>query len=151
MATIGIPAWSTYKHVRPNSYGYQQHTGYIGYKQELTDNLDIDYAFSYEHVRFFGIQTKSRQTNAYREDEYYGKVLLQWQPNDQHKIAFGTEISHRELGMKSLGWPDVVTAVSQTVGWNPYAAMVNQYVFAAGRMAVEYQRQVDNLPRRPSR
>jgi outer membrane receptor for ferrienterochelin and colicins len=96
----------TYKSVRPNSYGYQQATGYIGYKQELVDNLDIDYAFSYNLFDF----TEYRQnsiTNAYREDEYYGKILSRWQPNDQHKIAFGAELSHRELGLPGLGWPDV--------------------------------------------
>jgi iron complex outermembrane receptor protein len=78
-------------------YSYQQATGWIGYKQELTSNIDIDYAFSYslfdnEQIR------KGIVTDAFREDNYYGKALLQWQLNDQHKIAFGTEISHMELG-----------------------------------------------------
>ena len=101
----------TYKDVRPNSYGYQQATGYIGYKQELADNLDIDYAFSYELFDFAEYRQNAVE-DAYREDEYYGKIISRWQPNDQHKIAFGTEISHRELGLQCLGWP-YINPVSQ--------------------------------------
>jgi outer membrane receptor for ferrienterochelin and colicins len=98
-----------------NSWAYRQYTGFIGYTQELTKNTDIDYAFSYLRTEFSEFRqgdTTSDPTNAYREDEYYGKVLLKWQPNDQHKIAFGPEISHRELGMDTSLWPHV-DAVSQ--------------------------------------
>jgi outer membrane receptor protein involved in Fe transport len=90
----------------PNFYCYQQATGYVGHKQELTNNLDIDYAFSYNLFDF----DKSREGtvfDAYREDNYYGKALLKWQPNDRHRVAFGGEISHLELGLKGLGWPDL--------------------------------------------
>jgi iron complex outermembrane receptor protein len=98
-------------------YSYQQATGWIGYKQELTSNIDIDYAFSYslfdnEQIR------KGIVTDAFREDNYYGKALLQWQLNDQHKIAFGTEISHMELGIKDTGWPPV-GATSPEFGSEP--------------------------------
>jgi len=89
-----------------NFYGYQQATGYVGYKQELAENLNIDYAFSYDMFdfeRFYG----NTVIDAYREDEYYGKALLRWQPNDRHKIAFGGEFSHLELGLKNLGWPEI--------------------------------------------
>ncbi|MGA2172646.1 MAG: TonB-dependent receptor plug domain-containing protein [Sedimentisphaerales bacterium] len=94
----------TPKDVGINFYNYQQMTGYVGYKQELTDNLDIDYAFSYELFNFVEYRQNAID-DAYREDEYYGKILSQWQPNDQHKIAFGGEISHRELGLPGIGWP----------------------------------------------
>jgi iron complex outermembrane receptor protein len=95
----------TWKDVQPNFYSYQQMTGYVGHKQELTDNLDIDYTFSYELFDF--VEYRQNQVDdAYREDEYYGKILSQWQPNEGHKIAFGTEISHRELGLHTIsGWP----------------------------------------------
>jgi outer membrane receptor for ferrienterochelin and colicin len=89
-----------------NCYGYQQATGYVGYNQELAENLDIDYAFSYDMVdfeRFWG----NNISEAYREDEYQGKALLRWQPNDKHSIAFGGEFSHLELGLAGLGWPGV--------------------------------------------
>lgn len=96
----------TLKDVKPNSYGYQQATGFVGYKMELLNNLDIDYAFSYNMTSFEAFRQNAISA-AYREDEYYGKALLRWQPNEQHKIAFGGEITHNELGMKGLGWPDV--------------------------------------------
>jgi outer membrane receptor for ferrienterochelin and colicins len=87
-------------------YSYQQATGWIGYKQELTDNINIDYAFSYDMFDNDNIR-KGIATNVFREDNYYGKALLRWQPNEQHKIAFGTEISHMELGLRNTGWPPV--------------------------------------------
>ena len=100
----GYADWADYSGAA-NSYNYQQATGYIGYKQELVDNLDIDYAFSYslfDYTRF----CQNMIFNAYREDEYHGKIISRWQPNEQHKIALGVELSHRELGMRSLGWPN---------------------------------------------
>lgn len=82
------------------SWGYQQATTYVGRKVELTDNLNIDCAFSYEML---GVerQVQNQTLDAYREDNYYGKALLHWQPNDNHRIAFGGEISHLELGLKN--------------------------------------------------
>ncbi len=89
-----------------NFYSYQQMTGFIGHKQELTKDIDIDYSVSYETTDFTEFRQNSI-TDAYREDEYHGKILLQWTPNEQHKVAFGSEISHRELGLKSPIWPDM--------------------------------------------
>jgi outer membrane receptor for ferrienterochelin and colicins len=93
-----------------NSWAYRQYTGFIGYTQDLTKNTDIDYAFSYLQTEFSEFRqgdTTDNVTNSYREDEYYGKVLVKWQPCDQHKFAFGPEISHRELGNRTSLWPNV--------------------------------------------
>ena len=95
----------TPKDVSVNFYNYDQTTGYVGYKQEVTNNLDIDYAFSYLMTDFVEYR-QNAVSDAYREDEYYGKILSRWQANDQHKVAFGTELVHRELGLPILGnWP----------------------------------------------
>jgi outer membrane receptor for ferrienterochelin and colicins len=83
-----------------NYYYYQQMTGFIGHKQELTKDIDIDYSASYETTDFAEFRQNS-MTNNYREDEYHGKILLQWTPSEQHKIAIGSEISHRELGYQN--------------------------------------------------
>ena len=107
---------------RANSYNYQQATGYIGYKQELVDNLDIDYAFSYklfDYTRFCG----NMIFNAYREDEYYGKIISRWQPNDQHKIALGVELSHRVLGLPCIGWPNIENSTVQPWSTNLYSIL----------------------------
>jgi iron complex outermembrane receptor protein len=98
--------------VTNNFYDYQQMTIFIGHKQELTKNIDIDYSVSYETTDFAEFRQNS-MTNAYREDEYHGKILLQWTPNEQHKIALGSEISHRELGLQNRLWPDIAPVSMQ--------------------------------------
>ncbi len=98
--------------VTNNFYSYQQMTGFIGHKQELTKDIDIDYSVSYETTDFAEFRQNS-MTNNYREDEYHGKILLQWTPNEQHKIALGSEISHRELGLQNPLWPDVAPVSQQ--------------------------------------
>ena len=96
---------STPVEMNPCFYAYQQATGYIGYQQELNKNTNVDYAFSYDMIDFERF-ANNIIFDAFREDEYYGRVLLQWDPNGPHKIAVGTEVSHLELGLNSPGWPD---------------------------------------------
>ncbi len=103
--------------VTNNEWGYRQYTGFIGYTQELPADANIDYAFSYLRTEFSEFR-QNTPTNAYREDEYYGKILLKWQYNEQHKFAVGTEVSHRELGMRTSLWPDV-HQISQRLGSMP--------------------------------
>ncbi len=86
---------------RPNFYTYLQFTGFIGYKQELTEDIDVDYAFSYQSHTVVE-EREVRYGFNYREDNYYTKILLKWQPNDKHKFAFGGEYLLNDLGL--LGW-----------------------------------------------
>jgi iron complex outermembrane receptor protein len=91
---------------RPNFYTYLQFTGYIGYKQEVTEHLDIDYVFSGQSHTIVE-EREVRYGFNYREDNYYAKILARWQPNDNHKIAFGAEYLHSDLGLlpwNGLGW-----------------------------------------------
>lgn len=94
--------YAGYSHTRrPNFYTYWQFTGYIGYKQELTENLDIDAAFSYQSTT--NIQEReARYGQNYREDNYYAKAIFKWQPTEQHKIAIGAEYLLNDLGLR--GW-----------------------------------------------
>jgi outer membrane receptor protein involved in Fe transport len=89
-----------------NFYYYQQATGWVGWKPAITDKLEADLAFSYNLTDFDGYR-KGIHTNVSREDQYYGKALLRWQPNEQHSLAGGFEIYHLELGIDSLGYPDI--------------------------------------------
>jgi len=98
------------------SSGYQQMTGYIGYKQEISDKLNVDYTFSYDTFDFTRVIDAYPLSDAHREEVYYGKVLLQWQAGDQHKIAFGPEFSHQELGLKTLGWSSDESPTSSRLG-----------------------------------
>ncbi len=124
--------WSTWPYPHLNgtppfdyySSGYQQITSYIGRKQELTGNLDIDYSFSYNLTDFERVVDTDFIKDAFREDQYLSKAILNWRPNDQHKVAFGSEWSHKELGMKSLGWPnEEARTYAFTSGSNPEGLM----------------------------
>ena len=95
----------TPKETKPNFYGYQQLSGYIGHTQSLAENLSLDYGFSYSTFSFSQFR-QNAVSDAYREDEYYGRILLRWQAGSSHSFAFGGEISHHELGLKAHGWPD---------------------------------------------
>jgi len=106
--------------LNPNTYGYQQATGYVGYKKELNEKTSLDMAFSYDMFDFERY-AENRIRDAYREDEYYAKILLRWQPSERHKIAFGGEYSHQDLGLRSLGWPD---AYARSSVWSPQSWVV---------------------------
>jgi len=103
--TWPYPTLTSIPTMNVQAYGYQQLTGYIGYKQELTNDIDIDYAFSYDTFDLIRVLGKSTPTATfsedYREDKYLGKAILKWQINDQHRIAFGTELLHSELGLNN--------------------------------------------------
>ncbi len=95
----GNPAYITPK---PNQFGYQQMTGFIGYEQQLNDNMDIDYAFSYSMLDYIRIiNGNGTISESYREDNYYGRILLKWQPCENHRFAIGPEISYNQLGLQS--------------------------------------------------
>lgn len=107
-----------YTPIVPNFYQYQHTTAYIGRQDELPENLSLDYSFSYSMMETDKFVTNS-VTETHREDQYNGKVLLKWQPNDQHKIAMGAEVLHMELGLKSHGWPDMKPYSAWAFDGNP--------------------------------
>lgn len=42
----------------------------------------------------------------FRENEYYGRILGNWVPNENHHLALGAEYSYEEFGEKSPGFPN---------------------------------------------
>jgi outer membrane receptor protein involved in Fe transport len=117
---------NTYPSVtRPNFYTYLQFTGYAGYKQELTETIDLDAAFSYQSTTLVEERASKAAFN-YRYDNYYAKILLNWQPNEHHKVAIGGEYLLNDLGRSpwnGLGYtpPKLVTPLpvpsAQEWGW----------------------------------
>ncbi len=90
-------------------HGYQQLTAFIGYTHEINEEMTADLAFSYdlfdhERKNFGGTTPIST-----REDEYYFRAVVNWEPNDEHKIAIGTEYSHEEFGLDSPGFPGITS------------------------------------------
>jgi outer membrane receptor protein involved in Fe transport len=112
--THSPPGWGDWVNKYGCSYGYQQATAYVGYKHEITDTLWINAAVSYDMMDFERI-LQGEIIDAHREDEYYGKLLFNWNPFAQHKLAFGAEISHEEFGLNSPGWPEG-SAISSRLG-----------------------------------
>ena len=84
--------------------GYQQLTAYGKYHQELTDTLSVDYVLSYD---FLDTETVNHNSTwgSYREDEYLGRILARWIPNDRHSVAVGFENSTENFGLRSPGFP----------------------------------------------
>jgi outer membrane receptor for ferrienterochelin and colicin len=85
--------------------GYQQLTFYIGDKKEVSKTVNVDYSFSYDTFDFE--RMISSDILSHRQDEYHTKVILHWQPHENHSIAVGGEYSHEEFGIKSPGFPDM--------------------------------------------
>jgi outer membrane receptor for ferrienterochelin and colicins len=87
-----------------NSYGYQQLTIGADYKQEISDNFWLDYRFSFDMLDS-EMEEGSKNVSSYREDEYYGQIMANWQPIESHQLAFGIEYSHEQFGKRSPGYP----------------------------------------------
>jgi iron complex outermembrane receptor protein len=86
--------------------GYQQFTIFTGYKQEVSNTFTVDYVFSYDLFDWERINfNEGNGAQSSREDEYYGKILSRWTPNEQHSIAFGGEYSYEIWGKRSPGFP----------------------------------------------
>ena len=84
--------------------GYQQATVYGSYERDLTDELSIKFALSYDTFNI--AQNIFTDTFSYREDEYYARAIAKWNPTQNHSIAFGGEWSREEFGLSGHGYPD---------------------------------------------
>lgn len=84
--------------------GYQQLTLWAGNKLEFSDTINVNYSFSYDTLDFE--RQMSDRLESHRQDEYHTKVILNWQPHEDHSVAVGAEYSHEEFGLKSWGYPD---------------------------------------------
>jgi len=83
--------------------GYVQGTVTAEYKQEFSDAFNIQYRFSYDLTQFESTPYTFSREVQYREDEYQGRVLANWNINDKHKLAFGGEWIHEEFGLDPIG------------------------------------------------
>lgn len=102
------------KKLMPNSFGYQQLTGYIGYTEELGAQTALDLAVSYDMMDYERY-LRGMVVDAYREDEYYGKAMIRHDISQGHKAALGFEVSHHELGFASPGWPHLDNPVNARI------------------------------------
>lgn len=85
--------------------GYQQLTFFFGNKLNVSNTINVDYSFSYDMLDFERFHALYVNPSNHRQDEYHAKVILHWQPHENHSIAVGGEYSHEEFGLPSPGWP----------------------------------------------
>ena len=43
---------------------------------------------------------------SFQENEYYGRIVANWKPHEQHSFALGGEWSHEEFGLPHTSYPD---------------------------------------------
>jgi outer membrane receptor for ferrienterochelin and colicin len=115
--------------------GYQQVSALLGYKQEITDTLDIDYTFNFDMVDF------ERQYKSYiqshREDGYFGQIIARWTPKEEHSFALGGAISREIFGKKSPGYPNQDPA--ENIFWQNYIDTLPQWYTTTLSLFGEYQ------------
>jgi len=122
--------WGDWVTIVPSlSYtAYQQATGHIGYNMPISDRLSFEAAFGYDMLDFER-NNNNWFNDAYREDEYYGKALVKWDPSEAHKLAFGVEVLHAEYGLKSPGSPHIPARCAQMIPMPRWSS--NMYSFLA--------------------
>jgi iron complex outermembrane receptor protein len=88
--------------------GYRQGTMALDYKQEISDDFSIKYLMSYDRFEVESTPYGRSRYRNYREDEYFGRVIANWQMNDQHQLAFGGSWSHEEFGLPPTNEDDAI-------------------------------------------
>jgi iron complex outermembrane receptor protein len=85
-------------------FGYVQYTVLGRYLWELNECLSADFRLSYDSMdftRYFvpNAGGPARTSNPHREEEFYGRALVRWTPNDKHASAVGFELSRGRFGL----------------------------------------------------
>ena len=69
----------------------------------------LDYVLSYDMIDFekhsWVRSDPAMRQESHREDEYFGRFLAHWKPDDRLAISVGLEASFEEFGSKSPGFP----------------------------------------------
>jgi len=92
---------TTIEPLNPNqAIGYQQTTLYGSYLQRLAPEASIEYVVSYDR---HNTRSDTWQGWHYLEEEFFLRMLGQWEINDQHSVALGAEWSHDMFGRDEGG------------------------------------------------
>jgi outer membrane receptor for ferrienterochelin and colicins len=100
--------YETYNTLPQPSSGYQQGIIFAKYKHTVNDALSIDLETSYDSTDYERsiVDEASYRQEAYREDEYYARILTNWTPNDGSSLAIGSEFSYEIFGLQNRGLPN---------------------------------------------
>jgi len=122
--------------------GYDQDTIYGKYKQEISDQLFVTYALSFD-LTSTEEPLSTMYRKQYEEREYLGRILAQWTPSADHSVALGGEWSYEEFGLEhegeathtSLPIPDSWnTNMASVFGEHKWQVMDQWTLFLGGRL-----------------
>jgi hypothetical protein len=113
----GFDCWVRYtrggeQHAKPYWYlerwptqgdSYQQATVFAGYQWEASPEVTVDFVGSYDMMDYEKVVFD--EVYSHREDEWMGRSILNWKPNEHHSLAVGVEVSREKFGKESPGWP----------------------------------------------
>lgn len=116
-------------------FGYVQLTILGKYVWEINDCLNAELRLSWDSMdfaRYFDAPATPPSTgNPHREEEYYGRVLLNWTPNESHAAAFGFVMSRNHLGLGTWSFPNEPgnTIINGTAGpwWTTAYSFIGEY------------------------
>jgi iron complex outermembrane receptor protein len=85
--------------------GGQQITAMLEHRFQIHDNLSVTAEISFDSQDNQRITPSSNDednyANSHREDEWFTKVIAQWNLNENNDLAFGGEFSHETFGFKT--------------------------------------------------
>jgi outer membrane receptor protein involved in Fe transport len=116
-------------------FGYVQFTVFGQYLWQISDCLDAEFRLSYDSMdfsRYFRSAADPPSTgNPHREEEFYGRAMLKWKPNDSHATALGFELSRGHFGLGTWSFPDEPgsTIINGTEGpwWTTGYAFIGEH------------------------
>lgn len=87
----------------PFGEGYRQGMLFWGYRQELSSDFAIKYDLDYLRTEIQSAPYGQSRALSYGEDEYFGKVMANWDIHEKHHLAFGGSWAHNDFGLSPLG------------------------------------------------
>jgi hypothetical protein len=130
------PLRINFNNLHQQSSGYQQGTLFFNFNHPVTRTLSFDLDISYDttdYERALTIGIDAHQQEAYREEEYYTKLLGRWTPNHRHALALGTEFSYEKFGLQSLALSHIPPKS------NRFPEGMPQWATKTGSVLSEYQ------------
>lgn len=87
-----------------NNIGVRQFTFHNQYKNDISQNLDFKIDFGYDYYKRTRDTSDPLESNIHiTEQEFLVKPVINWEINQHHQIAFGTEYSFERFNPKTSG------------------------------------------------
>ncbi len=105
-----------YDSVEAFQFGYLQFSVFSSYLWEIHDDVSVEFRLGYDTMdfsRYFSPfnSSDSRTSNPHREEEFHGRALIRWTPNESHGFAGGFELSRGHFGLKTWSFNDPASTI----------------------------------------